>query len=95
MAIVQKEKKQKRILDLNGEEGNVFYLMGLAGSVCKLLEKDCLPVLAEMKSGNYENAVYVFNREFGEFFDIILPDGMTEKDLFDAHNKTRSGLSLG
>ncbi len=93
MAIIKKENQPKRILDLNGEEGNVFYLMRLVGSVCSTLEKDSIPIIAEMTSGNYENAVYVFHREFGDFFDIILPDGTTEKDLFDAHHQVKSDLS--
>ena len=35
MAILTKDKFRKRVIDLNGPEGNAFYLLGTAMSLCK------------------------------------------------------------
>ena len=40
-----------------------------------------------MISADYANAVFVFNREFGEFFNIILPPYLSLQDLENAHKK--------
>ena len=34
MAILKKDKFKKRVIDLNGPEGNAFYLIGLADKLC-------------------------------------------------------------
>lgn len=54
-------------IDLTGPNGNAFYLLGLAKRFCKQLDRECDPVLNEMRSLNYDNLVAVFEREFGEF----------------------------
>ena len=63
----------KPVIDLAGENGNVFSLIALAIRYGKELELDIKAITKEMTSGDYGNAVFVFNREFGEFFDIRLP----------------------
>lgn len=40
-----------------------------------------------MTASDYGNAVAVFDREFGEFFDIILPKNMTTKGVKDSYNR--------
>jgi hypothetical protein len=35
------------------------------------LQKDPKPILKEMMSGDYENLLKVFDREFGDFVDLI------------------------
>ena len=71
MAIVlQPEKREKITINLNGPEGNVFTLLGYATSFSKQLGIDSQPILAEMMSKDYTNAVQVFNKYFGE--NVIL-----------------------
>ena len=63
------EKKNRGIvIDLTGPQGNAFYLLATAKNFCKQLdmtEKNTQSILDEMTSGDYENLVQVFDREFG------------------------------
>jgi hypothetical protein len=82
------EYKPDTIINLSNEEGNVFALISIASRLSKEIEKDGKAITKEMISSDYRNAVYVFNREFGEFFDIILQEGMTAQSLKDSYLKT-------
>ncbi len=82
------EYTPNRTIDLSMEEGNVFGLMGMAIRLAKELEKDSKAIVKEMMASDYGNAIYVFNREFGEFFDIILPKGMSMKEVKNSYLKT-------
>jgi hypothetical protein len=55
------------VIDLTGPEGNAFFLMGQAGCYARQLGLDGDSIIAEMKSGNYENLVQVFDRYFGDY----------------------------
>ena len=55
------------VIDLTGPQGNAFYLMGFASKNARKFGLDSDTVLAEMKSGNYENLVQVFDNYFGEY----------------------------
>ena len=55
------------VIDLTGPQGNAFYLMGFASKNARKFGLDGNVVLAEMKSGNYENLVQVFDNYFGEY----------------------------
>lgn len=90
MTIKEYSPDKRPTLDLAGEEGNVFHLMAIALNVSKQLELDGKAIINEMKASDYGNAVYVFNREFGDFYDIILPPGMTVKSLEDSYLKTNN-----
>lgn len=83
-----KEHSPIQTIDLSGPDGNVFALIGIVNKNAKALELDGKAIMKEMMSGDYRNAVYVFNREFGSFFDILLPKGMTVQSLKDSYNKT-------
>ena len=63
-------RAEKIEIDLTGPEGNAFYLLGLAGKLCKDfgLEKDV--VTKEMQSGDYENLLEVFDNYFGEVVNL-------------------------
>lgn len=62
------EKKETKIeIDLRGPEGNAFCLMGYARRYCKELGKDSNSIINEMMSGDYENLLKVFDREFGDY----------------------------
>lgn len=65
--IKKKEKSTKIEIDLTGPQGNVFYLLGAAKRLAKQLDLDGDKIVAEMMSDDYENAVQVFDREFGDF----------------------------
>jgi hypothetical protein len=55
------------VIDLTGSQGNAFYLMGFAQKNARKFGLDKDVVLAEMKSGDYENLVQVFDNHFGEY----------------------------
>ena len=55
------------VIDLTGPQGNAFYLMAQAGHYARQLGLDESAVINEMKSGDYENLVQVFDRHFGEY----------------------------
>jgi len=82
------EYTPNRTIDLSMEEGNVFGLMGMAIRLSKELEKDSKAIVKEMMASDYGNAVYVFDREFGEFYDIILPKCMSMKEVKNSYLKT-------
>lgn len=68
--IREKQPQREIIIDLTGPQGNAFYLLGVAKNFCKQLdmtEKNAQEILDEMKSGDYENLIQVFDREFGSF----------------------------
>ena len=55
------------VIDLTGPGGNAFFLMGQADRLSRRLGLDKDVVINEMKSGNYENLVQVFDRYFGDY----------------------------
>lgn len=69
MAIIKKEQK-RRVIDLTGPDGNAFYLLGTASKWSKQLGLDSDKVLEEMKSGDYENLIQVFDKYFGSICDL-------------------------
>jgi len=55
-------------IDLSGPKGNAFYLLGLAGNLCRQLRYDgshTERILEEMRLTDYEGLLYTFDREFG------------------------------
>lgn len=57
-------------IDLTGPEGNAFVLLGKAKSLAKQMDKDREAITKEMMSGDYENLIKVFDREFGSVVDL-------------------------
>lgn len=70
MCITMIKKRKKIIIDLTSPEGNAYSMMLQAKSLCKQLGIDHKPILKEMKSGDYENLINVFEREFGDYVDL-------------------------
>ena len=73
MAILKKDKFKKRVIDLNGPDGNAFYLLGTAMSLCKQIgisveRKD--EILDEMRSDDYEHLITTFDKYFGKLIDL-------------------------
>jgi len=63
-------KKQNRgpiVIDLTGPDGNAFVLLGKAQQLARQLGLDGDAITNEMMSGDYENLIEVFDREFGDF----------------------------
>jgi len=63
--------KEKRIIDLSGPEGNVFFLFGIAKQLAEKTGKNGDDIVRRMKQGNYRNAVAVFKEEFGDHVELI------------------------
>ena len=63
-------RSRKLEMDLTGPEGNAFVLLGRAKSLAEQLGKDASAITAEMKSGDHENLVAVFDREFGSLVTL-------------------------
>lgn len=53
-------------VDLTGQDGNAFVLLGMAKSWARDLNKDWKPIQEEAMSGDYDHLVNVLDREFGE-----------------------------
>ena len=68
--IKAKEEKLGIEIDLTGPDGNAFSLIGLAGTLSRSLDLDGKKIQAEMMSGDYENLINVFDREFGAFVTL-------------------------
>ena len=56
--------------DLDGPDGNAFFLMGLARRICKEMGADPDPVIADMTNSDYEHLIDTFDRYFGEYVDL-------------------------
>lgn len=59
------------VIDLTGPEGNAFVLLGYAEQYSETLGLDVEKIQTEMKSGDYENLVNVFDKHFGEFVTLL------------------------
>lgn len=73
--------KDKVEIDLSGPDGNVFVLMNTAKSWAKKIGADGDAIIQEMMSGDYDNAVEVFDREFGEFCILYKPLNEVEREI--------------
>lgn len=63
----------KPVIDLDGPQGNAFFLLGQAQALAKRLKwsKEKLKELMnEMKASDYENLIEVFDRNFGDYVDL-------------------------
>ncbi|MCK4826812.1 hypothetical protein KA005_64350 [bacterium] len=62
---------EKPSIDLRGPEGNVFYLIGVAGRYVRKLKLDADAIQKEMTTGDYDHALEVFEDNFGMYVDLI------------------------
>jgi len=62
-----KEQPTEIVIDITGPDGNAFALMGYARRFCSDLGMDSGPIITDMMSGDYENLLEVFDRNFGSF----------------------------
>jgi hypothetical protein len=66
----KQEKSGPIVIDLTGPDGNAFALLAYANNFAKQLGWDPKrrgDLNTEMISGDYENLIQVFDREFGKF----------------------------
>ena len=63
----KREKYDFTVIDLTGPDGNAFALMAYARRFGKQLGLDWKSIIEEMKSGDYENLIKVFDKHFGDF----------------------------
>ena len=70
MAILQKPKQNGIEIDLTGPQGNAFYLLGTAKNLAKQLGLNGTEIMEEMKSGDYENLLQVFDKNFGSIVTL-------------------------
>ena len=62
-----KKESKEIVIDLTGPKGNAFYLLGVAADLAKKIGLDSNEIQKEMKSGDYENLINVFDSHFGSF----------------------------
>jgi hypothetical protein len=69
-----KEKKLSDTLeiDLTGEQGNVFYLIGTGNNLCRQLGLDKNVFQKRMMSSDYQNAIDVFEEYFGHIVTLYV-----------------------
>tara|TARA_A100001201_G_C4069709_1_gene195384 strand:- start:731 stop:946 length:216 start_codon:yes stop_codon:yes gene_type:complete len=65
--IRKKQPKKEIIIDLTGPDGNAFVLMGYARQFARQLGLDSNKIIKEMREGDYENLLEVFDKNFGSF----------------------------
>ena len=67
MTFKSKHKKAGPVeVDLTGPDGNAFALMAYASRWARELDLDPVPILADMRSGNYEHLLEVLEKHFGK-----------------------------
>jgi len=65
--IRKKTEAKKIVIDLTGPEGNAFCLLGYARRFSEQLGLNYEDIQKRMTSGDYENLLKVFDKEFGKF----------------------------
>lgn len=73
MAIRNRDDNEpgKSEIDLRGPQGNAWSLLGHARALAKSLGLDPKPITEDMRSGDYEHLLEVFDRHFGEYVDLV------------------------
>ena len=65
MIIVKKQRTP--IIDLTGPDGNAYSLLSMASRLARHHGLNKLSIITEMKSGDYENLILVFDKYFGNY----------------------------
>ena len=65
--IRENQPQTEIVIDLTGPDGNAFVLMGYAKRFAKQLGLDGDKITNEMREGDYENLLQVFDNYFGDF----------------------------
>ena len=68
-----KQQPSEIVIDLTGPQGNAFFLLATANRLAKQLGLEhfhILEILEEMKSGDYEHLIEVFDKHFGDYVTL-------------------------
>lgn len=65
--IREKTPQTELVIDLTGPDGNAFVLLAYAKRFAKQLDMDAEKITSDMKNGDYENLISVFDSYFGDF----------------------------
>ena len=68
--ILEKPKQTGITIDLTGPQGNASYLLGTASNLAKQLGMNSEEICSEMRSGDYENLLEVFDSYFGSIVTL-------------------------
>ena len=71
---IKTKTKSKPTIDISGPQGNAFFILGAAVDYGRQLgfDKDRIEgIRKEMMAGDYENLLEVFDRNFGEYVDLV------------------------
>jgi hypothetical protein len=63
-------KTKKLQIDLTGPQGNAFWLLAQATSLCKQLGLESKVITDDMMAGDYEHLLEVFEANFGNYVDL-------------------------
>lgn len=80
----------KPVIDLSTNEGNTFFLIAQVVRLGKTLGVDVKQTVADMTSGDYMNALYVFDKAMGSYIDLRLPECMS-LDNIQEQKKAKDG----
>lgn len=65
--MIRSKQNSTPVIDLTGPHGNAYFLLGQAEQLARQLGLDETAIINEMRSGNYENLVQVFDQHFGQY----------------------------
>ena len=70
-----------RVIDLQGPQGNAFALMAYADDFLRQMGRrhEFNAMRTEMMSGDYDNLIRIFEKNFGDYVDLVNKPG----EVFD------------
>jgi hypothetical protein len=64
-------KPKQLSIDLSGPFGNAFFLMEISYLISMHTSKDGNSICNRMRASDYDNLLYVFISEFGEYVQLV------------------------
>ena len=71
MSIIRNPQPRKREINLNGTQGNAYFLLGTARNFGKQLDLDVDSIIKDMESSDYEHLIKVFDKHFGFYVTLL------------------------
>lgn len=68
---IETEVVQAKVITKESEEGNAFYLLGLATMLCPIYKLEAEEIVFELTRSDYENLVRRFNYYFSDFVRVV------------------------
>lgn len=65
--VIRAKQQRETVIDLTGPDGNAFVLMSYAKNFARQLDLDHKQIIDEMRNGDYEHLLEVFDKYFGEY----------------------------